>query len=237
MKIIRYRSWDDIDIEFLDEHHYIKKHCTYSNFKNGQVKNPYDKTMCGVGYPGVGKYEIRLSKTQVTKEYECWASMYARCYSDTNKGRHPAYYDICEICEEWHDFQKFGKWFENNKYECDGRLHIDKDILYPNSKIYSPKTCILVPQRINMLFLNKPNKRGLPNGIIKCSNGYLAKYDHVDLGICETIEEAYLLYAKQKEKVIKQVADEYKGKIPKKIYDALYNYKADINNDKNYVCS
>lgn len=113
----------------------------------------------------------------------------------------------------------------------------DKDILYPNSKIYSPKTYILVPQRINMLFLNKPNKRGLPNGIIKCSNGYLAKYDHVDLGICETIEEAYLLYAKQKEKVIKQVADEYKGKIPKKIYDALYNYKADINNDKNYVCS
>lgn len=100
MQIISYRKWDDIDIEFLDEHHYIKKHCTYSNFKNGQVKNPYDKTMCGVGYPGVGKYEIRLSKTQVTKEYKCWTSMYARYYNDTNKGRHPAYYDICEICEE-----------------------------------------------------------------------------------------------------------------------------------------
>ena len=62
-------------------------------------------------------------------------------------------------------FQNFAKWFDDNKYEVDGRLHIDKDILYPNCKIYSPETCLLIPQRINMLFLNKPNKRGLPNGI------------------------------------------------------------------------
>lgn len=50
MKIIAYRSYTDVDIEFLDEFHYIKKHQTYSNFIRGQVKNPYDKTACGVGY-------------------------------------------------------------------------------------------------------------------------------------------------------------------------------------------
>lgn len=237
MKIIAYRKWDDIDIEFLDDFHFVKEHVTYTNFKRGEVKNPYDRTMCGVGYPGVGEYKIRLSKSQVTKEYECWASLYTRCYSDVNKDRHPAYFDICEVCDEWHDYQNFGKWFDENKYDVKERLHIDKDILYPNSKIYSPKNCILVPQRINMLFLNKPNKRGLPNGIIECSNGYLAKYDHVDLGVCETIEQAYLLYAKRKEEIIKQVADEYKEIIPKKVYNALYNYKVDINNDKNYVCT
>ena len=38
MKIIRYDSADDIDIEFLDEFHYVKKHNTYSNFKSGGVK-------------------------------------------------------------------------------------------------------------------------------------------------------------------------------------------------------
>ena len=35
MKIVQYRSNDDIDIEFLDEFHYIKRHNTYSNFKAG----------------------------------------------------------------------------------------------------------------------------------------------------------------------------------------------------------
>lgn len=34
MKIIRYNTSDDIDIEFQDEFHYVK-HTTYSNFKIG----------------------------------------------------------------------------------------------------------------------------------------------------------------------------------------------------------
>ena len=33
MKIVTYRRYDDIDVEFLDEHHYVKEHNTYSNFK------------------------------------------------------------------------------------------------------------------------------------------------------------------------------------------------------------
>ena len=42
MKIVRYGSNEDIDIEFLDEFHYIKEHQAYSNFKSGGVKNPYE---------------------------------------------------------------------------------------------------------------------------------------------------------------------------------------------------
>ena len=49
MKIINYRSNEDIDVEFLDDHHFVKEHQAYSNFKSGQLKNPYDKTMGGVG--------------------------------------------------------------------------------------------------------------------------------------------------------------------------------------------
>ena len=71
------------------------------------------------------------------------------------------------------NFQNFAQWYDNHKYECDGRLHIDKDIKYPGNKLYSPYHCILVPQRINMLFSNKLNKRGLPNGIDKNKKGYL----------------------------------------------------------------
>ena len=55
MKIIAYRKTSDIDVEFQDEHHYVKN-TTYSNFIKGWVKNPYDKSLYNVGYMGVGKY-------------------------------------------------------------------------------------------------------------------------------------------------------------------------------------
>ena len=56
MQIIAYRKQSDIDVEFLDGHDYIREHTTYSNFQRGQVKNPFDKTICNVGYIGDGKY-------------------------------------------------------------------------------------------------------------------------------------------------------------------------------------
>lgn len=49
-----------------------------------------------------------------------------------------------------------------------------------------------------------------------------------------TLEEAYAVYASAKENKIKEVADEYKGVIPKETYEALYSYKVRIENDKNY---
>ena len=54
MKIIRYNGASDIDVEFLDEFHYIKEHCLYINFKNGQIKNTYDRTVYEIGYIETG---------------------------------------------------------------------------------------------------------------------------------------------------------------------------------------
>lgn len=166
--------------------------------------------------------------------YQIWSCLFDRCYRNPEK--YPAYCDRCEICDEWQNYQTFADWYEENQYKCEGRLHLDKDILCPSNTIYSPETCLLVPQRINMLFANKPNNRGLPNGIHKEKNGYSAKYAHKELGTYKTIEEAYSVYAREKEKTIKRVADEYRDVIPEKVYQALYRYKVDIKNDKNYVC-
>lgn len=33
MKIVRYGSYTDIDVEFMDDFHYIKEHQAYVNFK------------------------------------------------------------------------------------------------------------------------------------------------------------------------------------------------------------
>lgn len=45
MKIIRYGSMSDIDIQFMDEYGYIVHNAVYANFKNGKIRNPYDKTI------------------------------------------------------------------------------------------------------------------------------------------------------------------------------------------------
>ena len=231
MKIIEYRMRDDIDIEFLDDFHYVKKHNTYSNFKSGSVKNPYDRTLFGVGYLGDGEYMARKNH-KMEDSYEIWSKIIERCYWYPQK--YPAYHGKCIVCDKWHNYQNFAKWFNENKYEVEGRLHIDKDILFPNSNIYSEETCLLVPQIINMMFMNKPNKRGLPNGIHKTKNGYLAEYNEKKLGIYQTVELAYKAYASEKEKAIRQLADEYKNIIPEKVYNALYAYRFDINKDKKY---
>jgi len=234
MKIIRYGRQDDIDVMFLDEHNYVKTHNTYSNFKTGSILNPFDKNVYGIGYLGLGSHVIKIGKDK-SQPYKAWHELIARCYADKKRDTFPAYYDICTVCQEWLCYNTFADWYEENKYECDGRLHLDKDILYPGNKVYSPYTWLLVPQRINMLFSNKPNKRGLPNGITKYERGYSAKYCGKELGLYETLEKAYSVYANAKEKAIKQVAEEYKYIIPKRVYKALYDYRVDIRNDKNYI--
>ena len=85
MKIIDYKSTSDITVEFLDEYHYTK-HTTYSNFVRGNVKNPYDKDLFGVGYLGVGKYKCkRDNEENLSEVYETWMGMLRRCYFDNIK--------------------------------------------------------------------------------------------------------------------------------------------------------
>ena len=232
MKIIRYGSYEDIDVEFLDEFHYIKRNQAYTNFRTGSVKNPYDKSLFGIGCLGDGEYVSRKND-KLEDAYEMWSGIMARCYCYPD--RYSAYFGKYIVCDEWHNYQNFAKWFEENRYEVNERLHIDKDILFPRTNIYSPETCLLVPQTINMMFMNKPNKRGLPNGIVQYKSGYLAKYNHQQLGIYPTVELAYEAYSNEKEKAIKELAETYKNIIPKRVYDALYAYKFDIRNDRNYV--
>ena len=151
MKIITYRKADDIDVQFLDEYGYIKEHTMYQLFKIGQIKNPYDKTIYNIGCIGVGNHKIWDNDIKRNSPvYDIWSAMIERCY--INKKKYPAYYGIVTICDEWLVFQNFAEWYDENKYECEGRLHVDKDILHPGNKVYSPENCILLPQRINELF-------------------------------------------------------------------------------------
>lgn len=233
MKIIKYRSSSDIDIMFLDEYNYVKTHANYNNFVKGSVMNPYDRTVYDIGYIGLGDYAIKIG-TEKTQAYRVWHEMIARCYAEAQKEKCPTYYNIATVCEEWKCYQTFAEWYTNQQYECDERLHLDKDILYPGNKVYSPYTCMLVPQRINSIFTNKSNDRKLPTGVKKHAQGYQAEYSGKNLGIFRTVEKAYEAYANEKENAVKLMAEEYKDIIPEKVYNALYEYRFNIEYDKNY---
>lgn len=238
MKIVEYKNSKNIIIEFQDEYKYRKK-CLYKDFKNGIVKNPYDKTIFNMGCIGIGKYKNSINGKN-TKIYDIWHSMMKRCYDPYYINKEPTYAD-CFVCEEWLNFQRFAKWCEENYYEVeDKKMHLDKDILYKGNKIYSPKTCVFVPQRINQLFV-KPNKRKKTLIGVNwredrgkfysyCSiieeNG---KYKSVYLGSYVTENEAFYEYKKFKENYIKQIANEYKNLIPSELYEAMYSWEVEIN--------
>ena len=194
----------------------------------------------GVGYIGEGKY----SRKTHLKIYKCWQKMLQRCYDPYYINKFPTYI-YCIVCEEWHNFQNFASWYEENYYECnDERMELDKDILVKNNKIYSPSTCIFVPQRINYLFTKRQNCRGdYPIGVtynkeskrlkVQCNiykNGKASK-EHLGRYPIDKPFQAFYVYKEFKENYIKQVADEYysKGFIPKKLYDAMYKYEIEIN--------
>lgn len=244
MKIIKYNSIRDVTIEFQDEYKARLKG-QYYQFKDGRFKNPYHKSVCGVGYLGEGKYLAYEENNKTTKVYLVWKNMISRCYDPyyINDDRRLSYVD-CFVCEEWHNFQNFAKWYEENYYEIDEeKMHLDKDILIKGNKIYSPETCIFVPSRINVMFTKGKRNRGeYPIGVsyypqtnklkVCCSvidkNGK-RKTKHLDYFPLNKPFQAFYTYKIFKENYIKQVADEYRSLIPNELYNALYSYKVEIN--------
>jgi hypothetical protein len=228
MKIIRYVNTADIEIEFQDDHRW-RTNTTYSNFKIGQVKNPYDRTVCGVGYIGVGKHKGHKPDSNLTRVYGTWNSMIERCYSKTLASKFCAYED-CTVCEEWHNFQIFADWYEDNFYDVgDERMHLDKDIIKPNNKVYCPEYCMFVPQSINMIFMTKARKDDLPNGITQNISGtYVAHYNGKRYGTYKTLEEAVEEHDKQKQLHIERVVEEYGDKIPPRVYNYLIKWKENL---------
>lgn len=217
------------------EYNWTKEHTRYDHFKRGNISCPYEKKSFNIGYLGEGRYNASING-KLTKCYNIWQGMLSRCYNPKYIQKYPTYNE-CEVCPEWHNFQVFAEWFEKNFYEIEGqRMDIDKDILCKGNKIYSPDTCVVVPQNINKLFTKCNNSRGkLPVGVSyhKLNEKYIARC-HVKgklkhLGYYDTKKEAFQVYKKFKEDYIKKVAEEYKEKIPTKLYNAMLKYEVEEN--------
>lgn len=93
-------------------------------------------------------------KQQMCPAYSAWRKMIYRVYSYSNKDQRPTYKNV-EVCKEWLTFSNFRKWFIENHVDT---YHLDKDLLSSDVKVYSPDTCVYVPQWLNNFVLCKKGR-------------------------------------------------------------------------------
>ena len=147
------------------------------DIKSKQVANPLFPSVYNKGYLGIGKYNKSLYK----EIYYIWHGMLSRCYSLIDKRYKVTGALGITVCEEWLNFQNFAAWYEeNSKWNVNNYiLNLDKDILcniqHLETKIYSPETCLLIPEEINMYLLGDNWKAGIKirkNLILSTSKKY-----------------------------------------------------------------
>jgi hypothetical protein len=230
MVVEEYINALNIRVRFIESNY--KTNASWLNFIKGTIRNVYDKTVFGVGYLGEGNYKTK-ENNKMTKVYNTWKEMLKRCYDENSRKKYKTYKD-CTVAEEWHNFQNFAKWYDENYYEIDNEeMCLDKDILINGNRIYSPEACLFVPKSINSLFVDHNKQIGdIPRGvhfhkptrkyIAKCCNG---KGKPIHIGLYDNPEEAFNGYKEFKKKVIKTMADEYKRKIPLSLYSLMINYR------------
>ena len=169
--------------------------------------------------------------------YSIWNGIYKRCYKDND------IYEGSFMCDLWkYDKDTFAEWWSAEYYECDGEsMAVDKDLLLPGNKEYAPDKCCIIPQTLNTMLSNckkhksmwKNARTDLPLGVRYDSKmnmyyGTIKPYGHdetIRLSYWNTPEEAFEEYKRHKQADILIMADKYKNKVPKKVYDALLRFE------------
>lgn len=176
---------------------------------------------------GIGINDVGYCRRQTF--YEIWNAMLQRCYCANKLKKQPSYIG-CSVDVRWRRLSVFKEWFDEHYIEG---FHLDKDILIKGNKVYSPENCCFVPQEINNLFVKCQKIRGkYPIGVKYRNKKYYSQLScgdkKLNLGIFDTVEDAFNSYKKAKESWIKEIANKWKDKIEPRVYEALYNYKVEI---------
>lgn len=212
-------------IKWLDEHGYecvVKS----THLDKGKVSNPYAQSVYGLGYVGVGDYTPTVDGKH-TPEYAIWKGVFQRCRDEKYKTSYPTYAN-CAMSHEWWCFQDFAHWASNQiGWGLEG-WHLDKGLLVKGNKEYGPDFCIMLPERLNQIITNRARFRGeYPIGVHKdpSRNQFTSQCVELDgkknLKRFWTVEEAFIYYKSNKERVIKEAAEMYKDQLDIRAYKAL----------------
>lgn len=142
--------------------------------------------------------------------YNVWFSMLAR-----------AQFNKVAVDNRFASFKLFLNWAETQKYEDGWLLTRAKS----STPIYSPETCYFAPPIISsflkikptMGFFKKKDKFGVCIAMHRGHRKYIGTYD--------TAEEAQQIYKRLKEAYIKELAEQWRGRIDDRLYQYMINYE------------
>lgn len=176
-----------IQIRFLETG--SERAVDYRSFTQGNIKDYFQPSLGGVGFIGnvQGKTRVGGGSSKPIKSYAVWESMIRRCYDEKLHKRLPTYKD-CTVCEEWHNFENFHKWFQDNYIEG---FELDKDIRVQNNKLYSPETCMFVSPSENC----RNTSSNLIAKIVKVSTGDIFEINNL-MAFCLKNELKYAIMLK-----------------------------------------
>lgn len=189
--------------------------------------NKQSKLIYGVGVNDVDRpvWTREGGKRVVCQFYSKWIGMLMRCYAPQLHAKRPTYTG-CITTEEWLRFSNFELWMGTQDWE--GK-QLDKDLLVPNNKLYSPETCVFLPRKLNMFLLDSAASRGkYPIGVswdkgtgrfvARCRNPFTDKEQK--LGRFDTPEEAHLAWKERKHEFACIYADQ---QTDERVAEALRN--------------
>jgi hypothetical protein len=143
------------------------------------------------------------------------------------------------ICDDWKEYNNFELWIHENYYKNGTEtLRVNKDIIYKNNDIYSPETCLLIPNEYHKLILakcvinknlkdkyryeHKISELNVPlelyDEIPDYNNIYKSQYIYNDTNEAENAGILSKIY------FLNELNEIYKDTIPKKIYDTVFNF-------------
>ena len=230
-KILKYNNNRNVEIRFLNTG--FETIVQLTNIRNGEIKDPYSASVYGVGVSG-SRYPYKINGVK-TKEYVLWKSVLQRCYSDSFKKKHPTY-EGCGVSDNFKSYEYFYEWCHKQiGFGVEG-FELDKDLLIKGNKVYSESTCVFVPTEINLLLVKREASRGEHLIGVCWSKTHKAfkatvrrnKGKQEFLGYFKTELEAFNAYKTAKESFVKEQANEWKGKIDERVYEALMNYTVEI---------
>lgn len=206
-------DYKNIYIRFLDSGN--KKRVQLGSLNRGEVKD----LIYGVGY-STGRYSTK-SDGKINKAYDLWRRMLGRCTKEWSS-LHPTYTGVF-VCEDWHNYDNFCDWFYEQDYQQGYEL--DKDLIGFGKNVYSPNTCVLIPQS-----LNKQIAGSRYNGFLYApeypDRPYLAYFRSKLIGKFSSKEECQHAYISARTSYIRSLGED--DSLPQKVRDALSQYSLGI---------
>ena len=196
-----------------------------SALRSGSVKDKGSVSTYGVGIIG---NVVHSKNGVVDRAFLCWKGMLARCYDKSIQERQPSYKG-CTVSDDFKHYVQFKAWFEQQVGWDSPNYQLDKDLLYFGNDVYSPNTCCVIPQKINLHLTTLP--------VYGCTRSieYKKKFKQYCVSMPKsyktegslmfnTYKEAFKALKTHKELELRDFAKEFEGEISAVVYEKLMNY-------------